>query len=355
MHGNSSDEHDDDLSDYGDDAAFRAKALEDFEANFGNMTEIPGREYDDDYNYDWDAEDSDNNWDDDDASPEFLKWLLEQDLLDDDMPDAPPADLLNFVNKEIVDKLRDTNRRLVEASAGQPAVFEVELVQDAMFPAAFGCAYDLRFLRREHRTPTSDEKGTGIRGAVQLISNYRLKFQRDASVDARHQFATVHECSSLQTYAAAAALQNEGTYFFKKYAKLLIHLSVFCGASARKCMQIWAMRPATAKVYRVYDEWSSYWTKRFLRDHPGVKWNDPNYRMSRCDLCRFMDASLLPQRCNADELDSKLTEERVLELKADAAKNIEEVLDAWVQQPEFYLEAGVPRLLGAVPPCDTRV
>jgi len=62
-------------------------------------------------------------------------------------------------------------------------------------------------------------------------------------------------------------MNDREPYFKKKYASLLIHLSVFCTAIARKCMNVMAIHLATAKIYRCYDNWSEFDKARWSKEH----------------------------------------------------------------------------------------
>ena len=183
---------------------------------------------------------------------------------------SPPhsAQNVNFPNNEIRDKLREYNAILKTGAIGQDATYRIELMQDTLLDIKSGAIFHLRLIRTERVPQAILDKDPRMSGAVQLICRFVLHMPRD--IGAQHEFERIADYSIIHTMAAAAALNDHSKYFQKKYARLIIHVMIFCVASARKCVAVDAVHEATARTFRIYDVFSKYDFDRWQKKHFGI-------------------------------------------------------------------------------------
>lgn len=248
-----------------------------------------------------------------------------------------PANIV-FVNDRIIREIEYMNMRLQTAGESQKATYYMELKQDVLFKEAGGYVFDLTLMRQENRARQFPEVGTGLLGAVQMICSYKLKFLPDETTDIL-DCDIMSEQSGINTYYAAASLNNEEHYFHKKYASLLIHVAVLCGAYARKRMNICAVHPYTAMVYRKYDEYSEWDTVRFLRDSLGEPWpeeKDSAYTES-CDWSRCINAARKKVETTSKDL-PVLTDLELISLIETAQLEIRLIINMWSLKSNFFID-----------------
>ena len=171
-----------------------------------------------------------------------------------------------------------------------------------------------------------------------MICSYKLKFLPDETT---HIFDcdVMSEQSGINTYFAAASLNNEEHYFKKKYASLLIHVAVLCGAYARKRMNICAIHPYTAIVYRKYDDYSKWDTIRFLKDNQGDPWPEKSDRLyeQSCDQSRCINAAEKKIKTTGQDL-PVLTDSKLMSLIAKAQLEIKSIINTWSIKSNFFLD-----------------
>jgi hypothetical protein len=253
------------------------------------------------------------------------------------------GDDANFPNQEICDKIYECNALLKSAAEGQNATYMIEMLQDALVLDTNVVSFRLELTRIENVSNESLAKNPRRMGAHQLICQYCLHIFRDPR--AKHDMEHISDRSIIHTFAASNALNDSEKYFHKKYATLLIHMVLFCVASARKSMFVMAIHPATAKVFREYAEFSKYDFDKWQNRHYGVNIDslDPDKVM---DECRLINAS----RYEADwepglseyaqkqrEELAPLTESRVEDLKQFADNKIKKLLAMMTKENSFYL------------------
>lgn len=130
--------------------------------------------------------------------------------------------------------------RNVTSPERMPAQYKIEFVQDlSQWDTARSthCGYCLRVTRREKAG-----NHTSTKRALSVISEYMV------TVDG------LHTASRISTYLAPTGTGNNGHYLYKGFAKLLVHLLVYCCACARVRINVYAVHPATTKVYAKYAE-----------------------------------------------------------------------------------------------------
>ena len=210
--------------------------------------------------------------------------------------------------------------------------------QDVLVKEAKGYVFDLMLMREERREQDDCIIGTGLKGAVQMICSYKLKFFPDETTNI-FDGDNMSEQSTVNTYYAATSLNNEQHYFHKKYASLLIHLAVLCGAHARKRMNICAVHPWTARVYRCYDDYSRWDTVRFIKDSLGQPWpkqTDSDY-IESCDHSRCINAAKGKVITTSQDL-PVLTDSELGNLITRAREKITHIIRTWVREPSHFLD-----------------
>jgi len=248
-----------------------------------------------------------------------------------------PANFV-FVNDLIIREIKHLNQRLEIAGELQKATYYMELKQDVLFTEAGGYVFDLTLMRQENRVRQFPQVGTGLLGAVQMICSYKLKFLPDETT---HIFDCdiMSEQSGINTYYAADSLNNAEHYFHKKYASLLIHVAVLCGAYARKRMNICAIHPYTATVYRKYDDYSEWDTVRFVRDNLGDTWPEKTNSVytESCDQSRCINAAKNKVNTTSNDL-QVLTDSKLDSLIERAKLEINSIIKTWSIKPNFFLD-----------------
>ena len=123
----------------------------------------------------------------------------------------------------------------------------------------------------------------------------------------------------------------------KRFASLLIHVAVLCGAYARKRMNICAVHPYTAIVYRKYNDFSEWDTVRFLRDSVGEPWpeeTDSVYTES-CDYSRCINAAKKKVETTSKDL-PVLTDSKLISLIERAQLEIKSIINTWSIKSNFF-------------------
>jgi len=258
---------------------------------------------------------------------------------------APPhrAQNVNFPTKKIRDELREYNAILKTGAIGQDATYRIELMQDTLLDITSGAIFHLRLIRTERVPQAILDKDPRMSGAVQLICRYVLHMPRD--IGAQHEFERIADYSIIHTMAAAAALNDHSKYFQKKYARLIIHVMIFCVASARKCVAVDAVNEATARTFRMYDEFSKYDFDSWQQKHFGIDIDTVGDQKVK-DECRLINASrydtsretYASQSGPVDDL-RQLGDGEVENLKMFANENILKCLDMMTKDSSVYLNA----------------
>ena len=240
----------------------------------------------------------------------------------------------SFVNREIVAKIEDINSRL--RALGRPdCAYRLLLTRDVLISLNRGYEYELSLVRQEHG-PQQADASTAEQGAVQIICERKIKFLADKDTDIFYP-DDMSADSCIFTYEAARSMNDRERYFRKKYASLLIHLSVFCAASARKCMNVMAIHPATAKIYRCYDDWTECDKARWSKEHYSLEFPDEKtaqYTKSY-DEARCINAARVGNTSSAKEF-AHLAPEAVERLKSEAAQQINHILTLYEENPATY-------------------
>jgi len=275
---------------------------------------------------------------------------VDYDVSESENDDSDPRDPMrregddaNFPNQEICDKIHECNALLKSAAKGQDARYMIEMLQDALVLDYNVVSFRLELSRIENVPKESLVDNPGRMGAHQLICQYCLHIFRDPR--AKHDMEHISDRSIIHTFAASNALKDSEKYFHKKYATLLIHMVLFCVASARKSMFVMAIHPATAKVFREYFEFSKYDFDKWEIRHYGIDIDsvDPDKVM---DECRVINASryeadwvpCLTEQARRQRKDlAPLSESRVKDLKHFAANKIKGLLDMMTKENSFYL------------------
>jgi len=248
---------------------------------------------------------------------------------------------VNFPNNEIRDKIREYNTILKNGAVGQDATYRIELMQDCLVDPQQHTMFHLRLIRTERVPQTLLDKDPRTSGAVQLICRFVLHIPRNRTLV--HEFERVADYSIIHTMAAATALNDPSKYFAKKYARLIIHVMIFCVASARKCVAVDAVHEATARTFRMYDRFSKYDFDTWEIKHPGIDIDTVDTQKVE-DECRLINASRYdyPREISTSQSDHQqdvrqLEDEEVENLKNFADKNTLELLDMMTKENSFYL------------------
>jgi len=250
---------------------------------------------------------------------------------------------VNFPNNEIRGKIWAYNEMLKTAAVEQDATYKIELMQDTLMDPQSGAVFHLRLTRTEKVPQAMRLEDPRMAGAVQLICRFVLHMPRDTEVP--HEFECIADYSIIHTMAATAALNDHAKYFRKKYASLLIHLMIFCVASARKSVAVNAVHEATARTFRLYDQYSKYNFARWQDQHFGIDIDTVDAQTVK-DECRLINASRYETKRaitttlseSVDDL-RPLDDEDVEELKRFANQNIMECLEMMTKDSSVYLSA----------------
>ena len=245
----------------------------------------------------------------------------------------------SFVNREIVAKIENINSRL-HALRRPDCSYRLLLTRDLLVSPRRARVYELSLVRQEHG-PQPADGSTAEQGAVQIICARRIQFLADADTDVFYP-DDMSADSYIFTYEAARWWNERERYFRKKYASLLIHLSVFCAASARKCMNVMSIHPATAKIYRCYDVWSEWDKARWSREHYMLQFpHEESAEYEKCcDEARCINAAKEGNTSSAKEF-ANLAPEAVERLKSKAAEEINLILTQYEENPATYTSGSV--------------
>jgi len=250
---------------------------------------------------------------------------------------------VNFPNNEIRDKIWAYNEMLKTAAVEQDATYKIELMRDTLMDPQSGAIFHLRLTRTEKVPQAMRLEDPRMAGAVQLICRFVLHMPRDTEVP--HEFECIADYSIIHTMAATAALNDHAKYFRKKYASLLIHLMIFCVASTRKSVAVNAVHEATARTFRLYDDYSKYNFARWQHQHFGIDIDTVDPQQVQ-DECRLINASIYETRAEISTLQSArvddlrpLDDDAVEGLKSFANQNIMVCLEMMTKEPSVYLSA----------------
>ena len=161
-----------------------------------------------------------------------------------------------------------SNQSLRDGARGLDAAYSIELVQDCLSNNRMQAVFQLRLVRvaQVARAPAGRDASVG--GGVQLVCRYTLYFGRDER--AEHQFDHMLSKSVLESFATAETPHDKNADECKEHARLLVHLMLFCVASARKRVSTRSVDPGIVSVLRDYDTFSHF-------DYHG--WDIDNHEM----------------------------------------------------------------------------
>jgi len=223
---------------------------------------------------------------------------------------------VEFPNQEILHKIGVSNQSLRDGARGLDAAYSIELVQDCLSNNRMQAVFQLRLVRvaQVARAPAGRDASVG--GGVQLVCRYTLYFGRDER--AEHQFDHMLSKSVLESFATAETPHDKNADECKEHARLLVHLMLFCVASARKRVSTRSVNPGIVSVLRDYDTFSHF-------DYHG--WDIDNHEM---DIQVVEDEKLDNEsRCidasrsfvNAKHF-RKLEDQEVEDLKSQASSHV---------------------------------
>ena len=107
-------------------------------------------------------------------------------------------------------------------------------------------------------------------------------------------------------------------------------------------MNVMAVHPATAKVYRCYHKWSGWDKARWLKQNNAVEFpheESAEYTAS-CDESRCINAARVRNASSAKELEN-LAPEAVKLLKSEATKQINDILKLYEEKSATYISGCV--------------
>ena len=163
---------------------------------------------------------------------------------------------VEFPNQEIVHKIESTNQSLRNGARDKDATYAIELVKDSLKDQPTQAVFQLRLVRTKHTQSDLTDRHPIMEGSMELLCRYTLYLNKD-EVAHEHQFDHILSKSAIHSFATAEARAGSDKDVAKEFVNLLIHLMLFCVASARKRVSIKA-EPDTASVFRPYDEFSKF-------------------------------------------------------------------------------------------------
>jgi len=179
-----------------------------------------------------------------------------------------PVANVDFPNQEILHKIAVSNQSLRDGARGKAAAYRIELVQECLNNNYMQAVLQLQLVRAAQVDKPLPGSGSRLEGGVQLVCRYTLYFGRDAR--AKHQFDHILSKSVIETFATTEAPDAKDEQKTMEHAHLLVHLMLFCVASARKRVSIHMSDPGTVLVLSNYKEFTEF-------DYAG--WEDANLEM----------------------------------------------------------------------------
>jgi len=225
-----------------------------------------------------------------------------------------PVANVEFPNQEILDKIDSTNISLRDYSRGHDGQYKIELMQDCLMSKPMQVVFQLRLVRSEFIIRDLTTSDLGVSGKTELVCRYILYFEKGLT-DSEHHFDSIMSKSVLQPFVTAGAPQSKDHHTITKpFTDLLIHLMLFCVASARKRVSIKTKSSATGSEWRLYDTWSHFGYNSLEHRHPDVE-----IKENLEDEYRSIDAS--QSKVEAEQF-RKLHDDEVEQLKSIATLNV---------------------------------
>jgi len=168
---------------------------------------------------------------------------------------GPVADV-EFPNQEILHKIAVSNQSLRDDARGGAAAYRIELVQDCLNNNYMQAVFQLQLVRAAQVDQPLRGSGSRLEGGVQLVCRYTLYLGRDER--AEHQFDHILSKSVVETFATTEAPHANDKKRTTEHAHLLVHLMLFCVASARKRVCIHMSDPGTVLVLSHYKKFSKF-------------------------------------------------------------------------------------------------
>jgi hypothetical protein len=163
---------------------------------------------------------------------------------------------VEFPNQEILHKIAVSNQSLRDGARVLDAAYSIELVQDCLSNNRMQAVFELRLVRTAQVAQALAGRHASVGGGVQLVCRYTLYFGRDER--AKHQFDHILSKSVLESFATVEAAHDKKGDESKEHARLLVHLMLFCVASARKRVSVRSIDPGIVSVFRDYDTFSHF-------------------------------------------------------------------------------------------------